>query len=138
MIQLHHRCLRHEQLNQLWRVAIGAKIHIVKASDSRTRIENILRQLPSLRMNLMQCSEVNPIYGAREQSFKLDRVELREIVGCRAVKNELRLPIASQRHRSRSSRVVFVRTKIIRSQAKTRHIIDDLLPESVGANSADE
>jgi hypothetical protein len=126
MIQFHDGRSRHKQVNQLWRVTVGAKIHIVKAARGRCPAEKVFRQLPSLRINLMQRSEVNPIHRTRKQSIRLSRRKLGEIVSCWAVKNELRLPIASQRHRSSTGWMIFVGTKIISRQAKSRHVIGDL------------
>ena len=86
----------------------------------------------------MQCSEINPIHWTRKQSIRLSRRKLWEIISCWAVKNELRLPVASQRHRSSAGGMIFVGTKIISRQAKSRHVIDDLTAQFIRTNSADE
>src|ERR1700693_1710323 len=138
MIEFHNSCPRHEFLNQSWRVAIEAQIHIVKAACRRCAIKQISRQMPSLRINLMQRSEINPIYRSCEQSIALCGCELREIVGSRPVKNEFRLSISRECNRCGTSLVIFVDRQIFRSEVKLRHTIDNLLSPLVLAHSTDE
>src|SRR5579864_3651956 len=80
MAELEHVRLLNESTDQLRRIRLGTKIHVIEAANRGRRVQQSPCEITRRNAHLLQGAEVNPVWRGHEQSAEIVRTEGREVI----------------------------------------------------------